>query len=217
MGLPSEVLAASLLPPNATNAERALEDAMRVGADISMVGTLWNPLTCPPEVLPFLAWGLSISRWDENWTLAEKRAETAGAIQFHQRKGTRGIVQEVLSRFHPLLEIVEWWEANPRGIPGTFEVRAPAPDIPASFLTTETAAAIIRDVASVKPVSRHFDFVQSLEAQATLWLNGTAMTATFARFDMAATHDPDPVWGTYWQTEDGEPLQLENGDFLEID
>jgi phage tail P2-like protein len=215
MGLPSEVLEASLLPPNATEAERSIEDAMRVGADIGMVGTLWNPLTCPAEVLPFLAWGLAISRWDENWTLAQKRAETAGAIQFHQRKGTRGIVQEVLSRFHPLLTIVEWWETNPRGIPGTFEVRAPAPDIPASFLTAETAAAIIRDVASVKPVSRHFDFVQSLEAQAMIYLDGGAMTATFGRFDMLAAHDPDPAWSTYLLTEDGEPFETEDGAFLE--
>lgn len=217
MSLPSEVLEASLLPPNATETERSIEDAMRVGADIGMVGTLWNPLTCPAEVLPFLAWGLAISRWDENWTLAQKRAETAGAIQFHQRKGTRGIVEEVLSRFHPLLTIVEWWETSPRGTPGTFEVRAPADAIPASFLTAETAAAIIRDVASVKPVSRHFDFVQSLEAQATLWLNGTAMTSSFVRVDAQAAHDPDPIWATYWLTEDGEPLQLENGDYLEVE
>ena len=125
-------------------------------------------------------------------------------------------MQEVLSRFSPLLQIVEWWEANPRRTPGTFEVRAPAPAIPASFLTAETAAAIIRDVASVKPVSRHFDFVQSLEAQAMIYLDGGAMTATFGRFDLLAQHDPDPVWGTYWLTEDGEPYQLEDGQFLEL-
>jgi phage tail P2-like protein len=215
MSLPPDVLAKSLLPPNATDAERAIEDAMRVGADIGMVGSLWNPLSCPPEVLPFLAWGLAISRWDENWTLAQKRTETANAIAFHKRKGTRGIVEEVLARFHPLLTVVEWWETNPRGTPGTFEVRAPAPDIPASFLTAETAAAIIRDVASVKPVSRHFDFVQALEAQAFLWLDGGAMTASYGRFDTLATHDPDPRWGTYLLTEDGEPFETEDGQFLE--
>jgi phage tail P2-like protein len=215
MGLSSEVLAKSLLPPNATVAERALEDAMRVGTQIDVVGTLWNPHTCPPEILPFLAWGLAISRWDENWTLAEKRIQTANAIKFHQRKGTRGIVEEVLARFHPLLEIVEWWQANPRRTPGTFEVRAPANLIPASFLTASTAAAIIRDVASVKPVSRHFDFVQYLEAQARVWLDGQVMTASFARLDCLAAHDPAAIWNRYLLTEDGEPFQTETGEFLE--
>jgi phage tail P2-like protein len=216
MALPSEVLAASLLPPNATEAERAIEDAMRIGADIGMVGSLWNPLTCPADVLPFLAWGLSISRWDENWTVAQKRTETANAFDFHRRKGTRGIVEEVLERFHPLLEIVEWWETNPRGIPGTFEVRAPANAIPASFLTAETTAAIIRDIASVKPVSRHFDFVQTLEVQANIWIDGGANTATFGRYDVLAEHDADPAWSTYLLTEDGEPFETEDGQFLEV-
>ena len=216
MSLPADVLEASLLPPNATAAERSIENAMRVGADIGMVGTYWNPLTCAPEVLPYLAWGLSIARWDENWTLAQKRAETANAFAFHRRKGTRGIVEEVLQRFHPLLEIVEWWETNPRRTPGTFEVRAPANAIPASFLTAETTAAIIRDIASVKPVSRHFDFVQTLEVQANIWLDGSAMTATFGRYDLLADHDNNPAWDTYLLTEDGEPYQTQDGQFLEL-
>ncbi len=216
MTLPGEVIAKSLLPPNATQPERAIEDAMRVGADLSVVGTLWNPETCPPEVLPFLAWGLAISRWDENWTVDEKREQTADAIRFHQRKGTRGIVEEVVERFHPLLQIVEWWEMSPPGAPHTFEVRAPADDVPPSFLTAETVAAIIRDIASVKPVRSHFQFVQSLEAQAAADLASAAMAGTFERFEMAAEHDDDPAWQTYLLTEDGEPLQAEDGSFLEL-
>lgn len=213
--LEPEILNRSLLPPNASNGERAIEDALRLDIDLSVVGTLWNPATCPPEVLPFLAWGLAIARWDSAWTEAEKRAAIADAIPFHRRKGTRGIVEEVLDSFNPLLEVVEWWEMSPKGLPHTFEVRAPAGLIPASFLTAETTAAIIRDIAAVKPVRSHFDFVQSLEAQAFLYLAAGGMAATYSRNDFAAAHDPDPVWDTYLLTEDGEPLQAENGTFLE--
>ncbi|HWT42806.1 MAG TPA: phage tail protein I [Sphingopyxis sp.] len=213
--LPAELLAKSLLPPNATDGERALEDAMRADIDLSAIGTLWNPATCPPEILPFLAWGLAISRWDLTWTEAEKRAAVADAIPFHRRKGTRAIVREVLDRFHPLLQIVEWWESSPRGAPHTFEIRAPAADIPATFLTPETAAAIIRDVASVKPVRSHFSFIQSLEAEATLWLASGANVATFSRTTVEAAHDDDPIWGLLLQSEDGEPLSDDSGEFLE--
>lgn len=213
--LPPELLDRSLLPPNATDEERAIEDAMRAGIDLSQVGSLWNPATCPAEILPFLAWGLAISHWDPEWSEAQKRAEIADAIPYHRRKGTRAAVREVLDRFEPLLQIIEWWEMSPRGIPHTFEVRAPSGEIPASFLTSETAAAIIRDVAAAKPARSHFTFIQSLEAQALGWMAGGAQLATFARTTLQAAHDDDPIWARLLQTEDGEPLTSDGGDFLE--
>lgn len=216
MTLDPAVLAQSLLPPNASDGEHAIEDAMRANIDLSSVGTLWNPATCPVAVLPFLAWGLAISRWDANWSEAEKRAAVADAIPFHRRMGTRGIVREVLDRFNPLLEIVEWWQNSPRQTPHSFEVRAPASLIPASFLTSETAAAIIRDVAAVKPARSHFTFVQSLEAQATIWLAGGASAATFSRLTLAAAHDPDPDWNLALLTQDGEPIADGDGAILEV-
>ena len=214
--LPPQILNRSLLPPNASDGERALENTLRLDIDLSVVGTLWNPATCPSEVLPFLAWGLAISRWDADWTEAQKRTAIADAIPFHRRKGTRGIVEEVLASFNPLLEVVEWWEMAPKGTPHTFEVRAPAGLIPASFLTAETTAAIIRDIAAVKPVRSHFDFVQSLEAQAFLYMTGGAMVASYFREAAIAAHDPDPIWGTYLLTEIGEPLETEDGELLEL-
>lgn len=208
----------SLLPPNATSAERALETAMRADIDLSMVGDLWNPLTCPVEVLPFLAWGLAISHWDPDWTEAEKRAAIMAAIPFHQIKGTRGAVEEIIGRFHPLLSIVEWWEANPRRDPHTFEVRAPAGPggIDASFLTTATAEAIIRDVAAAKPLRSHFDFVFSLETQAGLWMAGGTMIGSMVRNDYEAVLDESRDWDAVLQTEDGEPIRTpDGGTFLE--
>lgn len=208
----------SLLPPNATSAERALELAMRSGIDLSAVGTLWNPETCPADVLPFLGWGLAISHWDAGWSEAQKRAAIAAAIPFHQRKGTRAAVEEVLARFHPLLSVVEWWQANPRRDPHTFEVRAPAGPggIDASFLTTDTAEAIIRDVAAAKNARSHFDFVFALEAQATLWIAGGFTTGTIHRADYAATLDESRDWDALLQTEDGEPIRTPDGtDYLE--
>src|SRR3546814_473831 len=215
--LPTEVLGKSLLPPNATDGERAIEDALRADIDLSAVGDLWNPETCPVAILPFLAWGLAIARWDVEWTEAEKRAAIADAIPFHRRKGTRAILREVLDRFSPLLQIVEWWETSPRGAPHTFEVRAPAGDIPANFLTAETAVAIIRDIASVKPARSHFTFVQSLEAQALGWIASGACLATFSRTAHELAHDDDPIWAQLLQTEDGEPLSDDGGEYLEHD
>jgi phage tail P2-like protein len=201
----------SLLPPNATPGERALEDAMLARIDLSAVGNLWNPATCPAEVLPFLAWGLAISHWDTTWTVEEKRAAVAGAIPFHKIKGTRAAVVEVLARFHPLLTVTEWWETDPPRAPHTFEVRAPANEMGPDFLTAETAEAIIRDVAAAKPLRAHFDFVQVLEAQATLYLAGAGVAGSFYRADYVTQHDTSMDWSIIWQTADGEPLRTEDG------
>jgi phage tail P2-like protein len=203
----------SLLPPNSTPAERALEAAMRAEIDLAAVGTLWNPATCPADVLPFLAWGLAISHWDPSWSEAEKRAAIAGAIPFHRIKGTRAAVEQVLARFSSLLRIVEWWEANPPRAPHTFEVRAPAgPDgdpaaIDASWLTPETQDAIIRDVAAAKPLRSHFDFVWALEAEARIWIGGGLMGGTQHRADYAAHLDTSRDWSIVLLSEIGEPIE----------
>ncbi|GAB7553123.1 phage tail protein I [Novosphingobium sp. 11B] len=207
----------SLLPFNSTPAELALEDAMLSRIDFSAVGTEWNPATCDPEALPFLAWGLAISHWDTSWTEAEKRAAVADAMRFHKRKGTRAAVEQVLARFHPLLTITEGWEVDPPRPAHTFEVRAPS-DIPVDFLTPETAQAIIRDVAAAKPLRSHFDFVQVMEAQGTLFMAAGGMGGSMFRADYAPEHDASRDWNAVFQTENGEPIRTEDGlDFLETD
>lgn len=208
----------SLLPPNAKAQERALETALRADIDLSAIGTLWDPASCPADLLPFLAWGLAISHWDSTWTEQEKRDAIAAAIPFHFRKGTRGAVEEVLARFHPLLTIVEWFEANPMQAPYTFQVVAPAglDGIGGDFLTAETVDAIIRDIAAAKPLRAHFDFVQALEADANAWLSNAGQTGSFARLDATTAHDESRDWSTVFQTEVGEPVFTPDGtDVLE--
>ena len=48
----------SLLPPNATPLERALEDGLTGLAAIDPpVEKIWDPQTCPLPLLPWLAYG----------------------------------------------------------------------------------------------------------------------------------------------------------------
>ncbi len=205
----------SLLSAAEGACERALESALRANIGIAAIGTLWDPATCPPEVLPFLAWGVAITHWDSTWTEAEKRAAVMAAIPYHMRKGTRAAVEEVLNRFNPLLQLVEWWQTTPPRAPHTFEVRAPS-SIPADFLTPETADAIIRDVAAAKPLRSHFDFVQILEAQAGLYMAASGMAGAMYRADCTTTIDMSRDWSRLLQTDDGEPIRSEDGlDFLE--
>ncbi|WP_159977783.1 MULTISPECIES: phage tail protein I [unclassified Novosphingobium] len=206
----------SILPPASTKLERALEQAGAALLDFDApIRDVWSPANCPAGHLPWLAWGLAISHWKTSWTLEYKRAAVADAIPFHRRKGTRRAVQEVLERYHPSLSIVEWHEASPRREPHTFEVRAPALEIPASFLSAAMTDAIIADVAVAKPARAHFDFVQVLESQATLFMAAGGMTGSMFRDDFTAEHDTSRDWSKLLQSDDGEPLRDENGNFLE--
>lgn len=212
----TDTRATTLLPPNATPAMRAIETAMRADIDYSTLETMLDPAACPAEVLPFLGWGWAISHWDTNWSEAEKRAAVAGAVAFHKIKGSRAAVEQVLARFHPLLRILEWWETTPRGRPHSFQIRADIAEVPTSFLTADVAEAIIRDVAAAKPLRAHFDFVQSLSAQLSIYLATAGMTGTLARADYDAVRDTSRDWALVLQTENGEPIRDGAGpDYLE--
>lgn len=87
----------SLLPPNASASERAIDEATaRIGAVPVAVGDLWNPQTCPTPALPWLAWALSVDVWDSTWSEPVKRTVIAKSIEIHRRKGTVWAVREAL-------------------------------------------------------------------------------------------------------------------------
>lgn len=89
----------SLLPPNATALERALEAP--VGAAIGALQVplryLWQPEAIPAALLPWFAWSLSVDEWDDAWTESRKRAAVAAAIALHRIKGTPEAVRLALA------------------------------------------------------------------------------------------------------------------------
>lgn len=214
------MIAVDLLPPNASPLERALVGTFgEVLADVPVaIDRLWNPATCPAALLPWLAWGLSIDLWDAEWTEATKRAAIADAIAFQRRKGTKASLRTVLDRFDPLIGIVEWFEDRPNLDPYTFRLELPmAADSDVDY-SPALVARILRDIATVKPVRAHMFAVHRLRAQAEAWLVSAASIAGYERLDAAAdvASALDPAWNNYLQTEDGEPILAEDGNYLEV-
>ena len=209
----------SLLPPNATPLERGLEaGTTRLGAVEAPVAPLLDPWTCPIDLLPWLAWGLSVDSWDADWSEATKRAAVANSIELHRMKGTRRAVETVLSRFDDLAELVEWHEAAQARDPNTFEVTLPM--VTAGGVaeggkraTAAFAEAMIREIGRVKPLREHLTMVQSVTAGGFVGVQGVARVFAETRQDLALTPDTSPLWSLYLQTEDGEPLQDSDGAF----
>lgn len=90
-------MTAALLPPRRGAAEVALADrASEVAGLPAPLAELWNPWTCPPALLPWLAWALDVEDWEPGWPEAVKRRVIAEAIPIHRKRGTRAGVERAL-------------------------------------------------------------------------------------------------------------------------
>ena len=80
----------SLLPPNSTPWELAqsLTSANRRPLPTDFPQRVWNPDLCPVELLPYLAWGLGLEIWKDDWPEEKKRALIKRIWLLKRRKTT---------------------------------------------------------------------------------------------------------------------------------
>ncbi|POA44755.1 phage tail protein I [Pseudomonas sp. MPR-ANC1] len=140
----------SLLPLNSTQLERAMEAAF-FEKTIVPLRDLYNADTCPVHLLPHLAWAWSVDRWDYRWTEATKRAAIRASYYIHKHKGTIGALRRVVEPLGYLIEIVEWFQTLPEGMPGTFALKVGVLD---TGITEEMYQELERLIDDAKPVSR---------------------------------------------------------------
>ena len=87
----------TLLPPNATEQEIALDlSTSRVGDVAVPIRDLWNPKTCPVNLLPWLAWAFGVDEWDAGWSEETKRATIESAVSVQRRKGSIWSIKQVI-------------------------------------------------------------------------------------------------------------------------
>lgn len=89
MASSSPALLSQVLPNNATTYERAMAAQVErlLALDVP-IADLWNPQKCPVDLLPYLAWALSVDIWKTDWPEFKKRAVIAEAVKLHRLKGT---------------------------------------------------------------------------------------------------------------------------------
>ena len=176
----------TLLPPNATELERALA---RCAARVSSLGVtakmlaLWNPETCPAATLPWLAQALHVDEWSETWTEAQKRAVIAASVATHKRKGTIGALKRALAALGYEVVVDE-----DTGIPFTFRLAFNLNQT--GPLTGETYAAARRVALANKNARSHLLAVRStLTGEAGLHIGvahyrAQTVTADAGKYDL---------------------------------
>ncbi|WP_054891043.1 MULTISPECIES: phage tail protein I [unclassified Pseudomonas] len=157
----------SLLPLNRTPLERAIETAGDEDLKVTL-RQLYNPDTCPAHLLYQLAWAWSVDRWDDSWSDTVKRSVIRSTFFVHAHKGTLGALRRVVEPFGYLIEVQEWWQAQPAGVPGTFALKIGVENSGISEQTYNELSALIDDA---RPVSRHMTgMVISLESNGAFHL-----------------------------------------------
>lgn len=141
----------TLLPPSASAWMRGAEAATAKLSGITVaIRTLWTPTACPIDLLPYLAWALSVDRWDKNWPAEKKIASIQQSYWLHRRKGTRAAVRRVIEDMGFSATFAEWFEVGDE--PGTFRLEV---DVNEVGLTPKTLDELNRLIGDAKPVSRH--------------------------------------------------------------
>lgn len=112
--------------------------------------TLWDPSVCPVNLLPYLAWALSVDRWDPDWPEATKRSVIASSFYVHQHKGTISALRRVVEPLGYLIEVREWWQLNEE--PGTFRLVV---GVNERGITEEMYQELERLIGDARPASRH--------------------------------------------------------------
>lgn len=172
----------SLAPDNSTAVERALEILTRrldqIGAPLR---PLWNARNCPIDLLPWLAYALSIDAWNDDWPEPVKRAFVAQAIEVQRIKGTAASVRRVVQAFGGNISLREWHQMDPPGQPYTFDLVLTLNGADGAPATGRFVEEVMDEVARTKPARAWFTFTQGLSARGTVAVVGAARTAAYRR------------------------------------
>ncbi|MTI12629.1 phage tail protein I [Sansalvadorimonas verongulae] len=172
----------SLLPVNATEFERQLE---QIAADQLALAefdprTLWNPHTCPVELLPWLAWSFSVDSWEPTWPEHIRRSIIANAIDVQSRKGTVFAVEEAVGAFGVESYVTEYQDAPDRLAPFEFEALLLGS-------THEIQQGVMDAINTAKRANTYFKVVNGVTGTSTLGMIGIGRTLNFQRFNCPAS------------------------------
>lgn len=172
----------NLLPSNSSALERAAAQAGVQATDLPVIlRSLWNPETCPLNLLPWLAWAWSVDDWSDDWSERQKRDTVKQALAVQRIKGTIGAVRRALGALGLPVRVQEWFNQTPAGQPYTFRLLL---DVDQGALTKADLAKVLEVVANTKNLRSQLETVLlTVTSQAEL----TVATVTTLGSDLSVS------------------------------
>lgn len=144
-----------LLPANSATLERiAAEVGVRATELPVIIRDLWNPETCPSNLLPWLAWAWSVDEWSDAWSERQRRDTVKQALAVQRIKGTIGAVTRGLGALGFPTRVQEWFNQTPAGAPYTFRLLL---DVDQEAMTQASLQKILKVVGSTKNLRSHLE------------------------------------------------------------
>ncbi|MGR6474428.1 phage tail protein I [Pseudomonas juntendi] len=161
-----------MLPGNSTPLERQAAEALAQIQRVPVpIRDLLSPERCPAPLLPYLAWAFSVDRWEGSWPEAAKRRAIRSSFFIHSRKGTIGALRRVVEPLGYLIEVVEWFDTIPEGVPGTFALKI---GVLETGITEEMYQELTWLIDDAKPLTRHLTgLVISLETKGQFYVGAS--------------------------------------------
>ena len=172
----------TILPPNATKLEKALDTVggIRIDTLPAPLRTLWSPANCPEDALPWLARTVGITRWDASMPISLRRARVAKGIAIARHMGTVQSLRDVIASYGGIVVKQEWLEQEPKAVPHTFTLQITLGGQVAAP-TLDFINSVIADVTATKPERSKFTFTITLNTRATVAIARATRPATFTR------------------------------------
>jgi len=179
----------SKLPPSASKMERVMEqvfweEIVLIERDIQ---NFYDPYACRADLLPYLAWEMSVDYWDENWSEQTKRDVIAASNPIHTKKGTRYALDKSIESIRDDgLSVTEWFEDTDNLAPGYFRVNLEARN---SDIDENTVPQIYKAVKNAKNTRSHLESIS-----VTSQINNPVNIGVLSRLGLAIRSGP-------WRTE----------------
>ncbi|MCG6350529.1 phage tail protein I [Vibrio fluvialis] len=149
----------SKLPPSASKMERVMEQVFweELALIERDIRNFYDPYQCRVDLLPYLAWEMSVDYWDENWSEQTKRDVIAASNPIHTSKGTRYALDKSIESIRDDgLSVTEWFDDEANLAPGFFRVNLEARN---SDIDENTVPQIYTAVNNAKNTRSHLESI----------------------------------------------------------
>ncbi|ENN6810711.1 phage tail protein I [Vibrio fluvialis] len=149
----------SKLPPSASKMERVMEQVFweELALIERDIHNFYDPYQCRVDLLPYLAWEMSVDYWDENWSEQTKRDVIAASNPIHTTKGTRYALDKSIESIRDDgLSVTEWFDDEANLAPGFFRVNLEARN---SDIDENTVPQIYTAVNNAKNTRSHLESI----------------------------------------------------------
>lgn len=158
----AETKLADILPPNLYADENVAAIASVFDTqDNHLVGNLEKPAIysrideLTGAQLDHLAVQYDVTPWRESWTVSMKRSVIKATYMNLCKRGTVEAVKAAVSALGSAVQIVEWWQMEPKGRPHTFTVIANLGSYE-GVLSSDLQNDVMALIDNAKPVRSHY-------------------------------------------------------------